>query len=72
MVGVAFTDLEAWPQTVGVVSPVTAITQQHVVGVSFASAYATASIEDGTRPEDASLQTGQVDKHLDKDDTHTP
>lgn len=38
--------LEAGPQTVGVVSSVTAVTQQHVVGVSFASADATASVED--------------------------
>lgn len=57
--------LEAGPQTVGVVSSVAAVTQQHVVSVSFASADATASVEDGARPEDASLQTGQVDKHLD-------
>lgn len=60
--------LEAGPQAVGVVSAVAAVTQQHVVGVSFASADATASVEDGARPEDASLQTGQVDKHL---NTHT-
>lgn len=56
--------LEAGPETVGVVASVTAITQQHVVGVSFASANATASVEDGARPEDTSLQTGQVNKHL--------
>lgn len=56
--------LEAGPETVGVVSPVTAVTQQHVVSVSFTSADAAAGVEDGPRPEDASLQTGQVDKHL--------
>lgn len=67
LVGVACsTYLETWPQTVGVVSSVTAVTQQHVVGVSFTSTDATASVEDGARPEDASLQAGQVDKHLDK------
>lgn len=48
----------------GVVSPVAAVTQEHVVCVSFASADATASVEDGAGPEDASLQSGQVDKHL--------
>lgn len=58
--------LEAGSQTVGVVSSVTAVTQQHVVCVSFAPADSTASIEDGARPEDASLQSGQMDKHLDK------
>lgn len=63
--GCEVTYLEAWPQTVGVVTPVTAVTQQHVVGVSFASADATASVEDGARPADASFQTGQVDEHLD-------
>lgn len=64
-VGVSCAYLKTGPETVGVVSSVTAITQQHVVGVSFASADATAGIEDGARPEDASLQAGQVDKHLD-------
>lgn len=48
----------------GVVSAITAITQQHIVGVSFASADPTASIEDGARPEDTSLQAGQMDKNL--------
>lgn len=56
--------LEAGSQTVGVVSAVTAVTQQHVVGVSFTPADSAASVEDGARPEDASLQTGQVDEHL--------
>lgn len=56
--------LKAGPQTVGVVSSVTAVTQQHVVGVSFASADATAGVEDRARPEDALLQAGQVYKHL--------
>ena len=49
----------------GVVSTVTAVAQQHVVSISFASADATASVEDGARPEDTPLQTGQVDKYLD-------
>ena len=57
--------LEAGPQAVGVVSSVTAVTQQHVVGVPFAPADATASVEDGARPEDTSLKTGQMDEHLD-------
>lgn len=64
--GVVCLYLEARPQTVGVVPSVTAVTQQHVVRVSFAPADSTSSIEDGARPEDASLQSGQMDKHLDK------
>lgn len=48
----------------GVVPAVTAVAQQHVVGVSFAPADSAASVENRARPEDASLQTGQVDKHL--------
>lgn len=59
-----FSYLEAGSQTVGVVSAITPITQQHVVGVSFASADATASVEDGARPEDTSLQARQVNKNL--------
>lgn len=64
LTGDGFSYLEAGSQTVGVVSAITAITQQHVVGVSFASADATASVEDGARPEDTSLQAGQVNKNL--------
>lgn len=56
--------LEAGPQTVGVVSAVTAVTQQHVVCVSFTPADPAASVEDRAGPEDASLQSGQVHKHL--------
>lgn len=56
--------LEAGPQTVGVVSAVAAVTQQHVVGVSFTSADPAASVEDGAGPEDTSLQAGQVHKDL--------
>lgn len=48
----------------GVVSAVAAVTQQHVVSVSFASADAAASVEDRAGPEDAPLQSGQVHKHL--------
>lgn len=48
----------------GVVPAVAAVAQQHVVGVSFTPADAAASVENGARPEDASLQTGQVDEHL--------
>lgn len=48
----------------GVVPAVAAVAQQHVVGVSFTPADPAASVEDRARPEDASLQTGQVDKHL--------
>lgn len=48
----------------GVVPAVAAVAQQHVVGVSFTPADSAASVEDRARPEDASLQTGQVDEHL--------
>lgn len=48
----------------GVVPAVAAVAQQHVVGVSFTPADSAASVENRARPEDASLQTGQVDKHL--------
>lgn len=50
LTGDRFSYLEAGSQTVGVVSTITAITEQHVVSVSFASADATASVEDGARP----------------------
>lgn len=53
----------------GVVSSVAAVAEQHVVCVSFASADAAASVEDGAGPQDAPLQTGQVNKHLGVDKT---
>lgn len=56
--------LKAGPQTVGVVSAAAAVTQQHVVGISFTSADSAASVQDRAGPEDTSLQTGQVHKHL--------
>lgn len=56
--------LETGSQAVDVVSSVTAVTQQHVVCISFTPADPTAGIEDGAGPEDASLQGGQVNKHL--------
>lgn len=71
LTGDRFLYLEAGSQTVGVVSAITAITQQHVVGVSFASADATASVEDGPRPEDTSLQAGQVNKNLETNHSFT-
>lgn len=54
----------------GVVPAVTAVAQQHVVGVSFTPADSAASVEKRARPEDASLQTGQVDKHLSRVNMH--
>lgn len=62
-------DLQAGAETVCVVSAVTAVTQQHVVGVALPPADAAASVEKGAGPEDAPLQTGQVDKHLSEEET---
>lgn len=48
----------------GVVSAITAVTQQHVVSVAFAPADAAASVEDGAGPEDGALQARQMHKDL--------
>lgn len=58
--------LEAGSQAADVVSSVAAVTQHHVVCVAFTSADPTAGIQDGPGPEDAPLQTGQVNKHLEE------
>lgn len=58
--------LEAGPQAADVVSSLAAVTQHHVVCVAFTPADATAGVQDGPGPEDAPLQAGHVDEHLEE------
>ena len=63
--------LEAGSQAVCVVSSVTAVTQQHGVGVSLAAADLAARVEQRAGPHHAPLQGGQMHKHLPPTHTHT-
>ena len=56
--------LEFGPDAVDVVSPVAAVAEQHVLGVSLAPADLAAGVEQGLGPQHAPLQGGEVEEPL--------